>query len=413
MGSFAVRSARLLDTDGLVDIEVADGVVVGVVPASGPAVGDDLDAAGGLVLPSFVEAHFHADKALTFPRVGPVATSSLDQALATGARIKAGFTEDDVVERATRAMETAVLMGVGAMRVQIDIDSAVGLRGFTALRRVQDAFAERIDLQLVAFPQEGVVRDPAAVPMLREALESGATVLGGGPENEGAEDRWAEHLDILFGLAREYDVPLDLHADMAEDPGLHVLELIAEQTIAHGWEGRVSAVHCCALSSYSDDVAARTIAKVRDAGMQICICPVGNLHVMGGDLNPRGRGASRPKELLAAGVNVAAGTDNLSDMWFRFGSLDPLQNALLACLSGGLRTDAEVRDGLDMVGARAARYLGLEEYGIVVGHRADLVVTSAQSVEDLLRGVPGRRLTIKDGTLVGRLETTAWVGGAE
>lgn len=411
MSTFRIASARLLDRDDLVDI-VVDGEHIVAVESHDPAVVPDLDAGGGLVLPAFVEAHFHPDKALTFPRVGPVATSSLDQTLTIGARIKGGFTEDDIHERARSAVETAITYGVGAMRAQVDIDGVNGLKAFEALRRVRDELADRIRIQLVAFPQEGIVRDEEALPLLRKALENGADALGGGPENEGDPARWNAHLDTLFGLAREYDVPLDLHADMAEDPDLHVLELIAEKTVEHGWQGRVSAVHCCALSSYPDDVAHRTIAKVRDAGMQICICPVGNLHVMGGDVNPRGRGASRPKELLAAGVNVAVGTDNLSDMWFRFGNADPVQNALVACLSGGLRTDAEVRDGLDMVGSRAAAYLGLSDHGTEVGRRADLVVTSVRTVEDLLRGVPGSRTTLHGGRVVGRLETTTWVAGS-
>lgn len=406
-----IASARLLDREDLVDL-VVDGDRIASIQVHDPSVVADLDAAGGMVLPAFVESHFHPDKALTFPRVGPVETSATDQALAIGARIKSGFTEDDIYARARAAVEAAIVNGVGAMRAQIDIDGVNGLKGFEALRRVREELADKIRIQLVAFPQEGILRDEQALPLLRKALENGASVVGGGPENEGDPGLWVQHLDTLFALAKEYDVPLDLHADMAEDPDLHVLELIAEKTIEHGWEGRVGAVHCCALSSYPDEVAARTIAKVRDAGMQICICPVGNLHVMGGDTNPRGRGASRPKELLAAGVNVAVGTDNLSDMWFRFGNVDPVQNALIACLSGALRTDAEVRAGLDMVGAGGAAYLGLTDLGVEPGRRADLVVTSADTLEDLLRGAPGSRTTLHGGRVVARRETTTWVADA-
>jgi cytosine deaminase len=407
-----VANARLLDSDGLTDITISDGRITRLAPASGELSGATdgiIDAAGGLVCPSFVDAHFHPDKALTFPRLGPVGTTSMEDSMARGAAIKSAFTHDDVVQRATQAIEVAIGNGVGAVRAQVDVDSSVGLIGFEALLEVRAAYHSLIDIQLVAFPQEGIVRDPGAVVLLQKALEMGADLIGGGPENEGDPTAYAPHLDAIFGLARDFDVDVDLHADMTEVPSRRALELIARETIARRWQGRVNVVHCCALAAYPDDLAADVIGLVAEAGIQICICPVGNLQLVGEGVTPRGRGASRPKELLTAGVNVAAGTDNLHDMWFRFGNLDPVETCLITCLSGALRTDAEVREGFAMVTTRAARYLRLEDYGLYQGAKADLVVFSPERLEDVIRGVPGTRRILKAGSLVASRETNVWV----
>ncbi|MFB7738832.1 amidohydrolase family protein [Streptomyces sp. NPDC056112] len=408
MNSVVVKNARFANQPGQHDIEIEAGRIHRITPAGeGGSATDELDAQGGLVTPSFVDAHFHPDKALTFPRVGPMGQGSPVDSLAVGARIKAAFTVDDVTDRARRAMEAAVTSGVGAIRAQVDVDSAIGLAGLQGILKVKAELHDVVDLQIVAFPQEGVVRDPGALDLLREALTMGADVLGGGPDNEGDPAFHRAHLDQLFELAAEFDVDLDLHADMDEDPSRRALELIAERTLAHGWQGRVNAVHCCALAAYPDDLAHRVIEQVAQAGIQICICPIGNLQLVGGDVTPRGRGSSRPKELLAAGVNVAAGTDNLHDMWFRFGNLDPVETSRITCLAAGLRTDQEVLEGFAMVTDRAAAYLGLGGYGIAPGNDADLVMFSADNLSDVMRGVPGTRTTLKRGRVVAHRETTA------
>ena len=402
MGNVVVSRARFLDFEDLRDIEISDGRIMRITDA-GQGVGTErIDANGGLVTPSFVDAHFHPDKALTFPQVSGMPSTTLQDSMARGAAIKAAFTIEDIEARATAALEAAVANGVGAMRAQVDVDSAVGLKGIEAMLRVKAAFADRITLQLVAFPQEGIVRDPGAVSLLRRALELGADLLGGGPDNEGDPRHYRQHVDTLFDLASEFDVDVDIHADMTEVPDQRALQVIAERTIAHGRQDRVNAVHCCALAAYPDQYAQHVIELVREAGMQICICPIGNLQLVGEGITPRGRGASRPKELLAAGVNVAAGTDNLHDMWFRFGNADPIDTALITCLAAGLRTNEEVREGFAMVTTRAANYLGLPGYGLHAGAVADLVIFTASTLEDILRDAPGSRLTMKRGRLIAK-----------
>lgn len=411
MTDLTITSARLLDGDGLWDVRCGGGLITSVTPRAGTDCGgehDAIDASGGLLIPGFVECHFHPDKALTRGRLPPVVSTRLEDTMAAGAAVKRGFTHQDIVARATHALRGAVAHGITTMRAQVDVDSVIGLRGLEAMLEVRTAFAAALDLQLVAFPQQGIVRDPGVEPLLVRALSMGADLLGGGPGNEQSADDGAEHLRRLFVLAGEHGCGLDIHIDMAEDPEQRFLEELARLTVECGFEGRVTASHCCALASYSDDLAMQTIARVREAGIQICLCPMGNLLLADDRDEPRGRGASRAKPLLAGGVNVALGSDNVNDVWFRFGRLDPAEVAMVSALSMGMRTDAEIRDVLDMVTTRAARFAGLPAAGVEVGAPADIVLFGATTIDDVLRGASLTRRTFKRGRLVAGIETRLW-----
>jgi cytosine deaminase len=406
-----IRSARLLDRDEPVDVVLADGAIRSIDAAGRAAVeGEAIEADGGLLTPSFVDPHFHADKALTFPRVGPLDDPSLDAVIERCTRIKSQYTHEDVVARATSALELAVGHGVGRVRAQVDVDHVSGLVGLEALLEVRRRFEGIVDLQLVAFPQYSILEDGGrGEELLREAMARGADVLGGAPDVEEPADR-ARHIERLFAIAGELDVDLDVHVDFSDDPEQRDLGAVARKTLEAGRVGRVTAVHCCALEAVPDAQAAEDIAAVRAAGVQVCICPVGNMQLIGdAERMPRGRGTARMRELLAAGVNVAAGSDNLHDMWFRFGRMDPLDTALMACLAARMRTDAEVREAFDLVTVRAARFMSAPGGVVREAAPADLVLFSAQTLDDVLRRAPGRRTTIKRGRVVGGSEATAWM----
>jgi cytosine/creatinine deaminase len=240
-------------------------------------------------------------------------------------------------------------------------------------------------------------------------MRRGADVIGGVPSFEHDTAAQLRHLEALFGIAQEFDTPLDAHVDFDADPSQKALEMLADLTLQRGFEGRVLASHCCALATYPQHEADHVIEKVRRAGITVCISPLGNLQQVGsiGRL-PVHRGSSRTKELLDAGVNVAAGTDNMNDMWFAFGRLDPLETAYVAILSAALRTEAEVAAGFEMVTGSAARALGRSARTMEVGAPADLVVLEAEDLTDVLRGLSSRRVAIKGGKLVGGLATERW-----
>jgi cytosine deaminase len=412
--TLTIRGARLLDGDELVDVVLADGAIRSIV-AAGAATAEDegetIEAEGGLLTPSFVDPHFHADKAFTFPRVGAFDDPSIDAIIERCTRIKSQYTHEDVVARATRALELAVGHGVGAVRVQVDVDHVSGFVGLDALVEVRARFAQLLDIQLVAFPQYSILEDGGhGEQLLREALERGADVLGGAPDVEATPADRARHIERLFAIAGELDADLDVHCDFSDDPRQRDLGAVARKTLETGRVGRVTAVHCCALEALPDIAAAEDIEAVRRAGVQVCICPVGNMQLVGdAERMPRGRGTARVRELLAAGVNVAAGSDNLHDMWFRFGRMDPLDTALMACLAARMRTDAEVREAFELVTARAARFMSAPGGVVREGAPADLVLFSVQTLDDVLRHAPGRRTTIKRGRVVGGSESRAWV----
>jgi cytosine deaminase len=266
-----------------------------------------------------------------------------------------------------------------------------------------------IDLEIIAFPQEGIVSDPEAPGLLREALDMGADLVGGLPEFEDSERNQRIHIETVFDIAAEKSVPIDFHCDYTDLPQFKTLEMVADVTQERGMQGKVTAGHCCALALYPDEEARRVIDKVKAADISVTVLPIANLQMLGGSQRtPMNRGSSRVKELLDAGVNVSAGSDNMFDIWFRFNRMDPIDTAYLTCLSAGMRTDAEVREAFNMTTLRPARLMGLTSYGVTEDAPADLVVHSATSLVDLLRNVPARRRHIKGGKLVGGVDGSLW-----
>lgn len=401
-----VTNARLLDRDGSWDIGIGDGRIVEIGQATMSSAARRIDARGGLVTTSFVDPHFHLDKVLSRDYVGALTYS---EAFARAREAKAQFTVADVEARVCAALDLAVAQGLGAIRSQVDVDFATGLVSLEGVMRARERFSGLIDVEIVAFPQEGIVTDPEAPDLLREALRMGIRLVGGLPEFERNVEDQKTHIRTILDIAEKFDARVDMHCDYTDLPHFKTLEMLADMTIERGLQGRVTADHCCALAVYPDDEAARVIDKVRQAGIGVIILPIANLQMLGGNgVTPVNRGSSRAKELLAAGVNVSAGADNMYDIWFRFNRMDPIDTAYITCLSTGMRTDAEVREAFEMTTSRPARLLGIEGYGVAVGCRADLVVHSASNLVDMFRNIPSRRCHIKGGALVGGVEGSTW-----
>lgn len=401
-----VSDARILDREGVWDIGIKDGKILEISRGVASTTSRKIEARGGLVTPSFVDPHFHLDKVLSRDYVGAL---SYSEAFARAREAKAQFTVADVEARVCRALDLAVAQGLGAIRSQVDVDFATGLVSLEGVTRAKDRFRQMIDVEIVAFPQEGIVTDPKAPDLLREALRMGVRLIGGLPEFERNVDDQRTHISTILDLAEEFDAKVDMHCDYTDLPEFKTLEMLADMTLERGLQGRVTADHCCALALYPDDEAARVIDKVRRADISVIILPIANLQMLGGNqVTPVNRGSSRAKELLAAGINVSAGADNMYDIWFRFNRMDPVDTAYLTCLSAGMRTDGEVREAFEMTTSRPARLLGIANYGLAAGCTADLVVHSASTLVDLFRNVPARRLHIKRGKLVGGVEGNTW-----
>jgi cytosine deaminase len=296
-------------------------------------------------------------------------------------------------------LDRAVSHGTTAMRSHVEVDPAVGLQGVEALLPLRAEYADRIDLQLCAFAQEGILKAPGTEPLLREALRAGVDLVGGCPYND---TDGAAHIDAVFALAREFGTDADFHLDFADEPEhLHV-RYVAERTRRAGWQGRVAVGHLTELAACEPAEQDRLIADIREAGLAVITLPTTDLYLMGRqDARNVRRGLAPVKRLLAAGVTVAAATNNVQNAFTPIGNADPLLLGCLLVVAAHLGAEADLAAVLDMLTVAPARILGRRDHGIAVGHRADLVVLDARSVAEAVGGLPARLWVVKDGRLTG------------
>lgn len=398
-----IRDARLRGADRPVDIGIAGGRIARVAPGLGGAATEELDAAGGLVTPSFVEPHIHLDKALTAGRARENPTNFFEDAVALMREVKRTYTVEDVADRATRVLHWLVGHGVTFVRSYVDVDTIVGLTALEGVARARERCRALAHVELIAFPQEGIVADPGAGELLAQALERGADVVGGMPHAEWLEDDARRHTDLVFELARRHNRDIQMHVDETDDPGARNLHYYAVKALREGWAGRVAADHVTALAAWDDAYAARVIDLVARARMSVVVLPTKLMRGGVRDREPRRRGITRVKELLAAGVNVAYGQDVVMDGFLPlFGTGDPLQVGFLLAFAAQLGTPAQVETLYDMATLNGARLMRLEGYGVAPGCRADLVVLDAPTVHEAYRTQAPRRAVVHDGRVVAR-----------
>ena len=396
-----VHNANLDGTGELVNAGILDGKIA-VIQAEELAPGSvAVDAAGAMLSPALIDPHFHLENALLGHVVN--ASGTLREAIQLYAAVKRDMSRADIIRRASAALREAIANGTLWLRNHVDIDQVAGLRLLDAIVEVRDLFAGVIDIQIVAFPQLGLARNAAAVDLMWQAMERGAHVVGGMPHGERDMADAARHIEIAFRIAQAHDADVDMHVDETDDPYWQTLELLAEQTLATGWQGRVAAGHCCAMARWDDALAARVIDKVRQAGIHIITNAPVNLLLQGrGDRQPVARGITRVRELLDAGVNVTCGQDDLMNMFYPFGRMDMLEVANFVAHAAHLSAPAHVRAAFDMPRYRAAQVLGLRDYGLHQGAAANLVLIDAASPVEALRRQPLRSLVIRQGQVLVR-----------
>jgi len=409
-----VRGATLRgrEDDGPLDLGRADGRIARVAPRI-DAEGPEIQAAGKLVSPPFVDPHVHLDKALITESVRPNRSGTLTEAIEIIWERKRRYEIDEILGRARQVVRWAVRNGTLAMRTHADVDTIGGLTPIRALLQLREEVADLVDLQVVAFPQEGIFRDPGTDELLDQAMELGADAVGGMPYNERTPADSQRHVDYCMELARKYDADVDMHVDETDDPGARTLAMLADATIRIGWQGRVTAGHTCALAAYPDPYAAKVVGLVAEAGMHMVTNPVTNLMLQGRhDRQPMRRGITRVKELLDAGVNVTNGQDCLKDTFYpTFGQADMLEVGLVTAHAAQLSMPREVEVVFDMPTTHAARLMHLDGYGLAEGDRASLVILDAPSVQEALRTRPDRTV-VRDGRVVVETRTEVrWADG--
>jgi cytosine deaminase len=396
-----VKNAKIVGKDKLTDIGIKGDKIaeIGKIKAKARK---EIDAEGMLVSPAFIDPHIHLDKCMIGDDIRPNVSGTLQEAIEIIWEKKRKYTVADVVKRACEVIELAALNGTTRMRTHADVDTIGGLTPIKGLLAVREKFKNIMDIQIVAFPQEGILRDPGTEELMRKAMELGADLVGGMPHHERPYSEARQHIDICFEIAKEFDADIDMHVDETDDPNSRSLEYLAEKTVEAGYQGRVTAGHTCALAAYPDDYAKKVIQKVKLADINMITNPVTNLVIQGrGDKQPIRRGITRVKELLAAGVNVTFGQDCVNDAFYPFGKADMLEVANISAHAAQLTMPDEIETVFEMMTTNAARTLGvLDDYGIAVGKRADLVVIDASSPKDAIRRQPDRRWVIKGGKII-------------
>lgn len=381
------------------DIAIRLGRIRQLAPRIDADATETLDIRGNLVLPGFVESHIHPDKAFIADRApGLQAGGPTPQTLV--ADLKKTFTVDDIHQRAGRVMEIALRHGCTAMRAYVEIDAFVELRGVEAMLRVQQEWHGLVDLQLVAFAQEGIGHDDVTCDLLRESLRMGLPTLGGCPYMDADQKG---HIDWFFDTAAAFGVRLDFHADSSDDPAMLTCDYIAEQTIAHGMQGQVTLGHLSTLDMLEPAHRAEVIAKLREAGVHAMSLPATESHVKGRqDTRRTWRGVTRIGELREAGLNVSLSTNNIVNPFTPYGHPDLLRQALVAAMTAHLGNLEQMAWLLDLVTVNPARALGLSDYGLDAGCRADLVVLDAATPAQAITEQAEKLWVCKDGRIVVR-----------
>ena len=398
-----IRNATLRDRKDPVDIAMEKDKIAAVQPKIAEKGRREIDAAGSLVLPGLFNLHFHADKCLLGEIMRPNVSGTLPEAIEITNDFKRNYDPEEVASRAIRAMEAGVKNGTSFFRLFSDVGTIGGLHAARGLLLAREKMQRYCDIQVVAFPQEGIVRDPGAAELMEEAMREGCNIVGGLPWYEYTDADAREHIDICFEIAKRHDRDIHMLVDDTDDPNSRSLEYLAVKTMREGFQGRVAASHCGAMGSYNDVYAAKIVDMVATAGITISVNAHINLVCSARiDREPRRRGIARVKELVARGANVVSSQDDVNDPYYPFGKPDPLECVSYIAHVAQLTLPHELEQAMSMVTDNAAKAARVTDYGIAPGKPADLVVVGAPSVHEAIRLQPPRRHVFKNGREVAR-----------
>jgi len=398
-----IRNATLPDGRTGIDLLARDGIFDAVaVNLPMPEGAEVLDAQGWLLSPPFVDAHFHMDATLSYglPRVN--ASGTLLEGIALWGELKPQLTQEALVERALRYCDWAVAKGLLAIRSHVDVCDD-RLLAVEALLHVRQQVRPYLDLQLVAFPQDGVLRSAGAFDNLKRALDRGIDVVGGIPHFERTMADGARSVQLLCELAAERGLRVDMHCDETDDPLSRHVETLASETQRLGLHGRVTGSHLTSMHSMDNYYVSKLIALMAEAELNVVANPLINITIQGRhDTYPKRRGMTRVPELMAAGLTVAFGHDCVMDPWYSLGSGDMLEVAAMGLHVGQLTSTTQMRGCFDAVTTRPARILGLQGYGLEESCRADCVLLQARSPIEAIRLRAQRLAVVRGGRIIAR-----------
>ena len=395
-----IRNANLPDGRIGIDIGIKDGKIVALEVALTAKAQKEIDASGYLVSPPFVDAHFHMDATLSLglPRLNQSGT--LLEGIALWGELKPHLTVEAIKERALRYCDLAVARGLLAIRSHVDICDP-RLLAVDALLEVRKEVAPYLDLQLVAFPQDGYLRTPEVAKLLENALDRGVDVVGGIPHFERTMDEGKKSVEVLCRIAAERGLRVDMHCDESDDPNSRHIETLTAETVRHGLQDRVTGSHLTSMHSMDNYYVSKLLPLMAEAEMNVVSNPLINITLQGRhDTYPKRRGMTRVPEMMGIGIKVAFGHDCVMDPWYSLGSADMLEVASMGLHVAQLTGVEQMKSCFRAVTEIPAAILGLEGYGLEKGCNADLVILQAADPVEALRLKANRLFVIRRGRII-------------
>ncbi len=415
-----IQNVHLPKKEGLWQIAIDKGRFGDITPM-GEARSESyevLNARGGLAIPPFIEPHIHLDTTQTAGEPNWNQSGTLFEGIERWAERKALLSHEDVKARAWKTLRWQIANGIQFVRTHVDV-SDPSLTALKAMLEVKQEVAPWVDLQIVAFPQEGILSYPNGESLLEEALRLGADGGGAIPHFEFTREYGVESLHIAFRLAQKYQRPLDIHCDEIDDEQSRFVETVAALALKEGIGPRVTASHTTAMHSYNGAYTSRLFRLLKLSGINFVANPLVNIHLQGRfDDYPKRRGVTRVKELMAAGINVCFGHDDVFDPWYPLGTgnmLQVLHMGLHVCLLMGYQ---QINDSLQLITHNSARTFGLNDYGIATGNPANLVILPAENGFEAVRCQVPVRWSIRQGRVIATTQLAqTWIqtdkGGEE
>lgn len=397
-----IDNLRLSGHEGLWQLAIEQGRIAHLVPQPEGLEwrSDVLDAQGGLALPAFVEPHIHLDTTQTAGQPAWNQSGTLFEGIERWAERKALLTHEDVKQRAWQTLKWQIANGVQYVRTHVDVSDPT-LTALRAMLEVKQEVAPWVTLQIVAFPQEGILSYPNGEALLEEALRLGADVVGAIPHFEFTREYGVESLHKAFALAQKYDRLVDVHCDEIDDEQSRFVETVAALALKLEMGAKVTASHTTAMHSYNGAYASRLFRLLKMSGINFVANPLVNIHLQGRfDSYPKRRGVTRVKEMLEAEINVCFGHDDVFDPWYPLGTANMLQVLHMGLHVCQLMGYGQIDDGLKLITHHSARTLNLSDYGLVAGNSANLVILPAESGFDAVRRQTPVRYSIRQGAVI-------------
>ena len=397
-----IKNAKFRGRDGLWNIAIKAGkfneITQNAIEETGQEV---LDVEGSLVLPPFIEPHIHLDTTLTAGEPEWNQSGTLFEGIQRWSQRKETLTENDVKTRAKTALKWQIAQGIQHVRTHVDVTDPK-LTALKALLEVKEEMASYVDLQLVAFPQEGINSFPSGAELLEEALKMGADVVGGIPHFEFTRECGVSSLKTAFDLAEKYDRLVDIHCDEIDDEQSRFVEVVAAEAYKRGLNNRVTASHTTAMGSYNDAYTYKLFRLLKMSNINFVANPLVNIHLQGRfDTYPKRRGITRVKELLEAGLNVSFGHDDIFDPWYPLGTGNMLQVLHMGIHVSQLMGYEQIMNSIDLITTNSAKTLNIEEsYGIETGKHANFIVLAAENEYEAIRKQAAVRYSFRQGKVI-------------